>query len=202
MAGEMIDAGELAICKRRGHDAHLGLGSGWVLEREDEPPEGPAQTPLARTVAVPKTRFTGIFVPHGMAPGWWIPTQTGAGDHWVAAAYLCANKPKKTTGADIYDGTTIDQLIARKIGQETLLPSLELGVEDLLLSILNICGVHQDNDKAGGLTPLLIAAREDCLECAKILLAGGADVNQTGRCGWTPLMTATQNRHYVPGSRT
>jgi hypothetical protein len=57
------------------------------------------------------------------------PGVTGA-DHWVAAAYLCANKPKKTTGADIYDGTTIDQIIAQKIGQETLLPSLELGVED------------------------------------------------------------------------
>src|SRR5579863_348427 len=33
----------------------------------------PAQTPLSRTAAVPKTRFTGIFVVHGMAPGHWIP---------------------------------------------------------------------------------------------------------------------------------
>ena len=31
----------------------------------------------------------------------------------MAAAFLCANKPKKTTGADIYDGTTIDQIIAQ-----------------------------------------------------------------------------------------
>jgi len=57
------------------------------------------------------------------------PGVTGA-DHWVAAAYLCADKPKKTAGADIFDGTTIDQLIAEKIGQETLLPSIQLGVED------------------------------------------------------------------------
>ena len=57
------------------------------------------------------------------------PGATGA-DHWVAAAFLCANKPKKTTGADIYDGTTIDQIIAQKIGQETLLPSLQLALED------------------------------------------------------------------------
>ena len=136
----------------------------------------PAQTPLAKTAAVPPTRFTGIFVPHGMAPGWWIPNGGGAGepiaaagkafdypfimkpleafrdrtvilsgmwcksaepppgvtgaDHWVAAAYLCANKPKKTTGADIEDGTTIDQLIAQKIGQESLLPSIQMGLED------------------------------------------------------------------------
>jgi hypothetical protein len=140
----------------------------------------PAQTPLSRTAAVPKTRFTGIFVPHGMAPGYWIPEGpqlesgkmpsilepldkvldtngnvvheslldqtvvlsglwsqsaepppgvTGA-DHWVAAAYMCACRPKKTTGADIQDGTTIDQIIAQKIGQETLLPSLQLAIED------------------------------------------------------------------------
>ena len=57
------------------------------------------------------------------------PGQTGA-DHWVAAAFLCANKPKKTTGADIYDGTTIDQIIAQKIGRNSLLPSLQLALED------------------------------------------------------------------------
>ena len=33
----------------------------------------PAQTPLSKTAAAPKLRFTGIFVPHGMAPGYWIP---------------------------------------------------------------------------------------------------------------------------------
>lgn len=128
----------------------------------------PAQTPLVKTSANPKTRFTGIFVPHGGAPGYWIPEGptleagkfpfimeplepfkdhtvilsgmwsksaepppgvTGA-DHWVAAAYLCADKPKKTTGADIRDGTTIDQIIAQKIGQDSLLPSLQLALED------------------------------------------------------------------------
>jgi hypothetical protein len=54
---------------------------------------------------------------------------TGA-DHWVAAAFLCADKPKKTAGADVYNGTTIDQLIAQKIGTESLIPSLQLAVED------------------------------------------------------------------------
>ena len=140
----------------------------------------PAQTPLARTAAVRPTRFMGIFVPHGMAPGYWIPTSdklesgkmlaimepldkvvdasgkvvhesfldqvniisgmwtksaepppgvTGA-DHWVAAAFMSAKKPKKATGADIMDGITIDQLIARKIGQESLVPSLQMAIED------------------------------------------------------------------------
>src|SRR5215813_1492884 len=57
------------------------------------------------------------------------PGATGA-DHWVAAAFLCANKPRKTTGADLYAGTTIDQIIAQRIGTENLMPSMQLAVED------------------------------------------------------------------------
>ncbi len=56
-------------------------------------------------------------------------------------------------------------------------------------------GRTRDKD-GGGLTPLVYAAREDCLSCAEILLAHGANVNQTTRYGWSPLLTATQNRHY------
>jgi ankyrin repeat protein len=52
------------------------------------------------------------------------------------------------------------------------------------------------NRDGGGLTPLVYAAREDCLECAKALLEVHADVNQTTHYGWTALLNATQNRHY------
>ncbi len=48
----------------------------------------------------------------------------------------------------------------------------------------------------GELTPLVYAAREDCLECVKLLLDAGANVNMITNYGWTPLLTATQNRHY------
>ncbi len=48
----------------------------------------------------------------------------------------------------------------------------------------------------GGLTPLVYAARENCMECAQILVKAGADVNQQTKYGWTPLLVATQNRHY------
>src|SRR5262249_42224153 len=47
----------------------------------------------------------------------------------------------------------------------------------------------------GGLTALVIAAREDCMEGAAALLEAKADVNQATRYGWTALLTATQNRH-------
>jgi ankyrin repeat protein len=49
----------------------------------------------------------------------------------------------------------------------------------------------------GGLTPLVFAAREGCVECVEVLLASGANANQKTNYGWTPLLTATQNRHYV-----
>jgi uncharacterized protein len=51
----------------------------------------------------------------------------------------------------------------------------------------------------GGLTALVFAAREGDLESAKLLVAAGADVNQTTEYGWTPLLTATNNRHYALG---
>jgi ankyrin repeat protein len=48
----------------------------------------------------------------------------------------------------------------------------------------------------GGLTPLVYAAREGCLECAQALIEAGARINEPTNYGWTPLLTATQNRHY------
>src|SRR3989475_1857742 len=68
------------------------------------------------------------------------PEGTTGSDHWVAAAYLTGIKPRKTAGSDATVGSpTIDQNIARRIGQETLLPSLQLAVEDPNSSSSN-CG--------------------------------------------------------------
>jgi hypothetical protein len=68
------------------------------------------------------------------------PEGTTGSDHWVAAAYLTGIKPRKTAGSDATVGSaTIDQQIAQKIGRETLLPSLQLAVEDPNSSSSN-CG--------------------------------------------------------------
>ena len=68
------------------------------------------------------------------------PEGTTGSDHWVAAAYLTGIKPRKTAGSDATVGSpTIDQQIANKIGQETLLPSLQLACEDPNSSSSN-CG--------------------------------------------------------------
>ncbi|HET8695884.1 MAG TPA: ankyrin repeat domain-containing protein, partial [Gammaproteobacteria bacterium] len=48
----------------------------------------------------------------------------------------------------------------------------------------------------GGFTPLLYAAREGCLECAKKLVAGGADLNLPDPHRVTPLVMALLNLHF------
>jgi ankyrin repeat protein len=48
----------------------------------------------------------------------------------------------------------------------------------------------------GGLTSLVFAARQGSIESARLLLAGGADVNQRTEYGWTPLLAAIHNRYY------
>jgi ankyrin repeat protein len=51
----------------------------------------------------------------------------------------------------------------------------------------------------GELTALIYAARSGAIDAARALLAGGADVNQVSRYGWSPLLAATQNRNYQMG---
>ena len=138
----------------------------------------PASSVLAQTAAAGKSRFVGVFFPHGMAPGYWVPDAEGplpaklpyileslnkvrehtvvlsglwsksaeppegttGSDHWVAAAYLTGIKPRKTAGSDATVGSaTIDQSIAAAIGRDSLLPSLQLAVEDPNSSSSN-CG--------------------------------------------------------------
>jgi len=53
------------------------------------------------------------------------------GDHAVSAAgFLTSVWPKRTEAEDVLANTTIDQIVAQHIGQQTPLPSLELATED------------------------------------------------------------------------
>lgn len=55
----------------------------------------------------------------------------GAGDHARAGAtWLTGVHPKKTEGADIQAGVSVDQIAAKELGRSTVLPSLEIGLED------------------------------------------------------------------------
>jgi len=55
------------------------------------------------------------------------------------------------------------------------------------------------NNKGGGLTALVFAARQGDLDTVRVLVDAGDNVNQVTRYGWSPLLTATQNRHYKVG---
>src|SRR5271170_1763293 len=53
------------------------------------------------------------------------------GDHAVSAAgFLTGVWPKRTEAEDVLANTTIDQVVAQRIGQDTPLPSIELATED------------------------------------------------------------------------
>ncbi len=64
------------------------------------------------------------------------------------SAYLSCAKAKLTESTDYYLGTTVDQIAAKEIGQDTKLPSLELGMD--LLDVVGQCDdgfacVYQNN---------------------------------------------------------
>jgi ankyrin repeat protein len=55
---------------------------------------------------------------------------------------------------------------------------------------------RQKNLMSGGFTPLLYAARQGCLDCAKALVGAGAAVDRTDPDGVTPLLSALLNAHF------
>ncbi|MEZ5400510.1 MAG: DUF1552 domain-containing protein [Bryobacteraceae bacterium] len=61
----------------------------------------------------------------------WNKNTVGRNGHWPKVpAWLSGGFVERTTGGDLDSGgTTIDQLLARKVGHETPLPSLELGCD-------------------------------------------------------------------------
>lgn len=64
------------------------------------------------------------------------------------SAFLSAARAKRTESSDYYNGTTVDQIAAKHIGQRTQLPSLELSMD--LLSTVGQCDngyacVYQNN---------------------------------------------------------
>ena len=135
-----------------------GLGATFALPLLDA--MVPALTPVRLTAAAPVRRFGAMFVPMGERPSHWTPTTTGVdfefspilkpvekfrdqltvvtnvdrplqGTHAVSTAtYLTGTQPKRTEAEDFLAGTSLDQMIARQIGGDTVYPSIELGTED------------------------------------------------------------------------
>src|ERR1019366_5904944 len=103
---------------------------GWAPGYWDLPAQGPiAEFPFILKPLEPwrdsVTMISGLDATSSMPPA-----GTAGGDHSRSAAVLSGMPPKKTVSDDIYLGTTIDQMIAEKHGQDTALPSIQLGIED------------------------------------------------------------------------
>src|SRR5918993_677899 len=120
----------------------------------------PAFTAVARTAAASTRRLGFVYVPHGVIMDQWTPTAGAglefttilkplepfresvvlvsnlqraevSSNHAVSSGcWLTGVPPKRTDGPDFQAGTSVDQLVARKIGQDTLYPSMELATED------------------------------------------------------------------------
>jgi len=83
-------------------------------------------TPILKPVEAFRNRFT-ILSNLAENKG----KQAGSGHASSSATWLNAAIIKDTSGEDVQADVTIDQMIARKIGQETPMPSMELGIEDV-----------------------------------------------------------------------
>jgi hypothetical protein len=127
----------------------------------------PAGTALAQTAAKPTFRAGFIYIPMGAQMPQWTPIGDKPGFKYsrimkpiehlrsqiniVTGTSLIAenghalsnamwlNGTKPAHGTEIRGGTTIDQMIAEKIGQDTTYPSLEIATEDHS-SELGSCG--------------------------------------------------------------
>lgn len=71
----------------------------------------------------------------------WNENSKGGDGHYVKeASILTCATIKKTPGADIANGVSVDQLAAQRVGQETPLPSLELGVTPVAIGVDAVVG--------------------------------------------------------------
>ena len=70
----------------------------------------------------------------------WTAAEEGADHFRSSAVFLTAAHPKQTEGSDVVAGTSIDQIYAKQFGQDTPLPSLQLGIENV--DIAGACGFN------------------------------------------------------------
>jgi hypothetical protein len=113
---------------------------GAVLSAWTPTAEGPLE--LSRILAPLKPVQDSVVVVSGLAQknAGGIPGDSG-GDHGRSpSVFLNGTRPRRTEGEDVKAGTTIDQIAASAIGQETPRPSLELATEDMT-GLIGACDV-------------------------------------------------------------
>jgi len=119
-----------------------------------------AMVPAAHAEPPPQFRFGAVYVPNGVRPEIWTPPPAvklelppllvrfeplkqyvtivsglraapQSEHHSATSLWLHGGSVRKTEGPDVRSAQTLDQHVVDAIGQGTVLPSLELGVEDM-----------------------------------------------------------------------
>jgi len=128
----------------------------------------PARTALAQTAAAPTLRFGTVYVPHGVIMDAWMPTQVGkdfelplslqplaalrqhvnvvsglysegSNTHSCCPGFF-SSAAEAARGKTILLNTSLDQVIAEKIGRETTFPSMEFAIEDSTMALGSCVG--------------------------------------------------------------
>ncbi|MEO7132990.1 MAG: DUF1552 domain-containing protein [Vicinamibacterales bacterium] len=110
--------------------------------------------------------------------------EVGADHFRSSAVFLTAAHPKQTEGSDIHNGVSIDQMFARKFGQDTPLPSIQLCIENLDSS--GTCGYNYScayMDTISWATPTtpLPMTRDPRLAFEELFGVGGSARDRAGR---------------------
>jgi len=128
------------------------------------------------------------------------------------SAFLSAAKAKLTESTDYYLGTTVDQIAAQHIGQETQLPSLELAMD--LLQVVGQCDngyacVYQNNLSWSSPTTPLPAEAHPRIVFESLFGDGGSIADRQAALrkrasllDWFNEDIARLNRKLGPGDRT
>jgi hypothetical protein len=120
---------------------------------------------------------------NGAAP--WSPKEEGADHTRSSAVLLTAAHPKMTEGSDFACGPSIDQIVARAIGQDTPIPSIQLCIEDVG-SLSAACGygyscVYTDAISWADATTPLPAEREPRIIFERLFGAGSTAAERAAR---------------------
>jgi hypothetical protein len=128
MLPRSLRAAELSTAPLRTAYIYMPCGAimpDWTPEKEG------ADYVLSKTLTPLAPHQSQLLVLSGLTHDKARANGDGAGDHARdSGAFLTASQPRKTAGADIQLGISVDQVAAQAYGNATRLPSLELGTEE------------------------------------------------------------------------
>ena len=111
--------------------AAVYVGNGMNMADWTPPSEGPLElSPILRPLAPFRTRVT-VLSGLDNRPG--QSNDAGGLHSRIQPAWLTGSRAKPTEGPDVEAGVSLDQIVARTLGAETQLPSLELALETVHL---------------------------------------------------------------------